>query len=262
MEYKKAITQMREQNLWKDKIIHSIISFAFALSLVNSALYAGDAAELNFIGFSEDGNYLAFEQYGFEDGSGFAYSEIIMVDVPNNSFAYSTITSHTEDENMTMESARDYTMMSALSKFDALGIVTGNTGDHVICHPTSDIDAEPRHVRFYERSGGVPGLSGFREYALTLNEIEVISNNDVYGYGPPKMLELIISTPGTNDITVLQRDTNLPKRRSNVLSYRIQDVYVYHYAGNAYIAVFINYAMPGFEGPDMRFMAVTGKLDF
>lgn len=254
--------QKKKRFPWKNNIIHCIILCLFAFSAVFNTLYAGDAAHLYFIGFSEDGKYLAFEQYGFMDGSGFPYSEIITVNVPENSFAYSAITHYAEDENRTLSSTRDNVMFDAQSKIDALGIITGNTGDHVICHPTSDIDAEPRYVHFYERSGGVPGLSGFREYALTLNEIEVISNDDVYGHGPPKMLELVVSTPGINDIIVLQRDTNLPKRRSNVLSYRIQDVYIYHYAGNTYIAVFINYAMPGFEGPDMRFMVVTGKLDF
>jgi len=264
MEYKKTIVQIEEQHLWKDKIIHSIIFFMLALSVVNNALYAGDAAELNFIGFSNNGNYLAFEQYGIQDGSGFAYSEIILIDVPDNSFAYSAITSRAEDEHITLESARDYTMMSALSKLDALSIVTGNTGDHVICHPLSDLEADPRYVRFNERSGGIPGLSGFREYAVTLNEIEVISDEDGYGYefGPPKMLELSIGTPGTNDIIVLQRDTKPPKRRGHVYSYRICDVYLYHYTEHLYIAVLINYSMLGFEGPDMRFMAITGELDF
>ena len=227
-----------------------------------SSLFAGDAAELDFIGFSDDGNYLAFEQYGFMDGSGFPYSEIIMVNVPENSFAYSAVTHYGEDEEMTLSVLRDNAMFDAQSKIDALGIISGNTGDHVICHPTSDIDADPKYVRFYERSGGVPGLSGFREYGLTLNELEVATGDDVYGFGPPKMLELVLSTPGTDDIIVLQRDTKLPKRRSSVLSYRISDVYIYHYADQQYIAVFINYSMPGFEGPDMRFMVVTGKLNF
>jgi predicted secreted protein len=262
MKDKKTIIRREIQYLRNDNITHRIVFFVSAFFILNNTLYAGDAAQLDFIGFSEDGNYLAFEQYGFQDGSGFAYSEIILINVPENSFAYSAVNSYAENEDMTLSSTRDYAMMEARSKLAALLIVDGNTGEHVIHHPTSDIDAEPKYVRFYERSGGVPGLSGFREYALTLNEIEVILNDEVYGHGPPKMLELVVSTPGTNDIIVLQRDTNLPKRRSNVLSYRIQDVYMYHYAGNAYIAVFINYEMPGFEGPDMRFMVVTGKLDF
>lgn len=263
MDYKNTTPQIKEQNLWKDKILHFIILFVSTLSLANNKLYAGDAAHLDFIGFSEDGNYLAFEQYGFHDGSGFPYSEILLIDVPENSFAYSAITYYGEDENMTLQSTRDYAIMEAQSKIEALSIIAGNTGEHVIHHPSSDLEADPKFVRFYERTGGIPGLSGFPEYALTLNEIEVTDDNDgvPYGFGPPKMLELVISTSGTSDIIVLQRDTKLPKRRSYVLSYRIQDVYVYHYAGHKYVAVFINYSMPGFEGPDMRFMVVTGKLD-
>ena len=37
---------------------------------------AGDAALADFIGFSEDGQTFAFEEYGIQDGSGFAYSTI------------------------------------------------------------------------------------------------------------------------------------------------------------------------------------------
>jgi predicted secreted protein len=229
----------------------------------DNRLYASDAAQLNFIGFSENGEYLAFEQYGIQDGSGFAYTEIIMVNVPKNSYACPTITCIGDEEHMTLAITRDSVLTKARSKLKMLSIVQGNTGEHVIHHPLSDLEADPKHVRFYEQAGGIQALSGLREYALTLNEIEVSNDNNEYGYGfgPPKMLELIINTPGVDEKVVLQRDTKLPKRRSNVLYYRIQDVYIYHCAGQKYIAVFICYDMPGFEGSDLRFMVVTARLD-
>lgn len=47
---------------------------------------AADGAELNLIGYSADSHYFAFEQYGIEDGSGFPYSEIFVIDLVNNTW--------------------------------------------------------------------------------------------------------------------------------------------------------------------------------
>ncbi|MER3444496.1 MAG: hypothetical protein C4333_10405, partial [Meiothermus sp.] len=52
---------------------------------------AGDAAGLEFLGFSRDASHLAFEQYGIRDGSGFPYSEVFLVDVARNRFRASAV---------------------------------------------------------------------------------------------------------------------------------------------------------------------------
>ena len=52
---------------------------SFLLRVVNA--YAGDAAALSPLGFSRDGRYFAFEQYGTESVSGIDYSETIVVDL-------------------------------------------------------------------------------------------------------------------------------------------------------------------------------------
>ena len=43
---------------------------------------AGDRAQFNPIGFSEDGRYFAFEEFGIQDGSGFPYSNTFIIDLP------------------------------------------------------------------------------------------------------------------------------------------------------------------------------------
>lgn len=47
---------------------------------------AGDYAAFQPIGFSADGNVFAFEEYGVQDGSGFPYSTIYVIDTRNDSF--------------------------------------------------------------------------------------------------------------------------------------------------------------------------------
>ena len=47
---------------------------------------AADGAFLDIIGYSPDSRYFAFEQYGVQDGSGFPYADIFIVDLASNSW--------------------------------------------------------------------------------------------------------------------------------------------------------------------------------
>ena len=59
--------------------------FAALMLLVAPAL-AGDRALFNFIGYSEDGNYAAFEEFGEWDGVGGYYSHIYIVGLADDSW--------------------------------------------------------------------------------------------------------------------------------------------------------------------------------
>lgn len=68
--------------------------------LMVSPALAGDRALIDFIGFSPDAKYFAFEEFGIQDGSGFAYSNIFVVDLENDTWLEGTpIRVRTEDEN-------------------------------------------------------------------------------------------------------------------------------------------------------------------
>ena len=54
-----------------------------ALLLMGGPALAMEQATFKFLGFSQDGQYAAYEQYGYQDGSGFPYSEIIVLQVPS-----------------------------------------------------------------------------------------------------------------------------------------------------------------------------------
>jgi len=59
---------------------------AFLLLLAGMAAFAGDAAVFQNLGFSPDGKYFMFAQYGVSEGSSLAYAEIYTVDVAKNRF--------------------------------------------------------------------------------------------------------------------------------------------------------------------------------
>jgi len=225
-----------------------------------SLVHGGDEATLHFIGFSPDGQYLAFEQFGWYDGSGFPYSEIVFVNVPKNSFVCTPILVSL-DEDEWDESARDRAREHAHERFLDLGIIEGNTGYHLKTQARHEPDIDPHFVRLSGSDLPLDSLGKYFQYAVRLTEIEYDIPDDLpLAYGPPQMLELSIEAPDILDPLILQRDSELPSRRANVLSYHISDVYLYRHEENTYIAVFISYMQPGFEGPDFRYMVVTGSL--
>jgi predicted secreted protein len=57
-----------------------------ALILVAAGLYAGDVAEFVNLGFSDDGAFFQFAQYGIDQTTGGAYAEIYTVDNARNAF--------------------------------------------------------------------------------------------------------------------------------------------------------------------------------
>lgn len=235
---------------------------SFVLLLGLSALYAGDYASLNFIGFSEYGDYLAFEQYGCYDGSGFPYSEIFFVDVAGNDFIWAPISEVVDDEIESETSVQELAMVRSRSKLQELGIIQGNVGEHIIAHPTTEPDVDPHFVRFGETVEPLNEDADPAKFELLLTETEVETPADHdLDCGSARILELLLINTETGQEQMLQQDTKLPERRGYVYAYRIEDVYLYYYAHHRFIAVFINCYTPGFEGPDMRYMVVTGQLD-
>src|SRR5215470_8059679 len=78
-----------------------ILSVMFA----GSSAFAGDYADLTFIGFSADGRYLAFEESGTWDGAGGDYATTYFINVAKNTYALPSAVFEWEMDSM-KESAR------------------------------------------------------------------------------------------------------------------------------------------------------------
>ena len=74
----------------RQTIVWSLLAVALGAALATStgAARAGDAAARRIIGFSPDGNYFAFEQYGTLDAGASAsgWSEIDIIDTRTDQF--------------------------------------------------------------------------------------------------------------------------------------------------------------------------------
>ena len=109
------------------------------------------------LGYSNDGSHFAFEQYGIQDGSGFPFAEIFIVDLVNDAWVSGTpIEVRIDDESASLADAREQAMDQARPKLDALNVEVpvqvrvGRVGsERVSMHSfggTCCALANPRHI--------------------------------------------------------------------------------------------------------------------
>jgi len=278
--------------------LRTLFFAALFLLSVSVTLLAGDNANFRFIGFSEDGRFLAFEESGEWDGSGGEYATTYFINVVKNTFA-----ARPSIYEWGSDGEKDSLRAPRLSRYKAgvaanlrkFKIVRGNLGklvaahllgDHSFDKPTlvdthyyeSDGTSKDKMVPFYQGEALSPEYEPARIVFTTI-EYPVNHQNEQY-------YELVLSStptklkcqlnPGDTDsaeegivltikpdinhgdypVQVLQKDVSIPPVRECPTSYSIEQVW--YYEGK--IAVFLTYHKRGFEGDDMRYMAVTAEL--
>lgn len=272
-----------------------LLIFAFWLTAMMSAnALAGDYAELKILGFSQDGNFLAFAEYGAFDSTGGEYETTYYIDVVKNTFAaaptvYEWNYNKSERSNSAILSRRKKSVAANLRKFR---IVKGNTGWQIVAHLLSDMSfvkpVEREHY-FYKAGKNEPvdklvtdyegafirrdsldiekiifsaGIDSYNQnteefYELTL--IPTIAKETEECFGGYKIELTLQDNTGhrAHELQILQKDADvLPKSLQCPYGYKIEQVYIYE----GKIAVFLNVFGPGFEGPDMRYTVVTGEI--
>lgn len=246
------------------KLIRRLTLASILLCLLTTSTLAGDFATLNFIGFSKDGRYLAFEEFGTQDGSGFPYSNVYVVDVVKNVYASKPVAVRIDDEKATERLARSRSKLGASSAFRKFGILAGNTGKLVVSRQLTDLSVnhflsehpgDTQKIKFAEIVGSM--YQG-GDWELILKSVAVKTKDCAYVGEDSKvyMLDLSIHDNEGNRTTTLQKDSALPSGRGCPTNYAMQYVYLYQ----DYAAVFVSKYTIGFEGPDMRYMVVTGKI--
>jgi len=245
-------------------MLRSVFLAGFALLVFSISANAGDFATLNFIGFSKDGRYLAFEEYGTQDGSGFPYSSVYFVDVQKNAYAAKTIVVRIESETATERQAPAKAKLGAAATLRKLRILDRNTGTAVVSRLLTDVSAnhflseEPGDEQKINFAAEIGSMYRRGDYDLILKSVKADKKGCDYLDEDQNtfMLDLSLYDRERQKTITLQKDTSLPATRGCPLNYAIQHVYLY---GDS-IAVFINTYHLGFEGPDMRYMVVTGKI--
>jgi len=225
-----------------------IISFLFTTNL-----WSQMNSNLEIIGFSKGGEYLAFEISGYNTNTGYAFSLVQIVDVANNEFVADGFLAETEEaENgkarQESGSLRDYAMSKAGAAIRRYGIIEGNEGNLVY--------RQFREDAVHEASFSIPEGQTGRQYGITLSLRSVESKHCLHLAAEdrtPKIFTLVLHRQRRRK--VLQSDSVLYRSRNCPYDYGIYRVYA---LGN-YLAVFLHSFTPG---PDIYKLVVTGTLEF
>lgn len=220
-------------------------------ALATTPALAGDRAMIEYLGFSADGRYFAFEEYGIQDGSGFPFASLYVVDLLTDTWVggspYRVID---QSEDTPLDEVRAEAFDRADATFKKLAI---SEPAYPIAVNGDGEEIGNGHSLTYGNPGY--GLGTIEEpHDLELEPIPLSSSLDcaiiddqVFGFALTRDGEDIHRDSGT-----------LPSSRGCAMDYRIFAV-VYPpqwLVAKSQGVVIVSVYPFGFEGPDRRFLAV------
>lgn len=221
---------------------------------------AADNAERAVIGFSPDGRYFAFEQYGVQDGSGFPYAEIFVVDLDANQWVKGSPFRHRlEDEAASVSTVR---ARAAHAASPLLGkLKTAEPGEMLAAQMPTQAIADRRRIgfdAFYESRADQKG----QRYTLNLDLVPFAAPENCYAEDGKQMgFRLGLKDNETGVEKEAHKDTAIPSSRYCPRDYDISAVVSYRPpAGPARQVALIGVYTPGFEGVNRRYLAVPFTL--
>jgi len=202
-------------------------------------LFSADSSEIEFLGFSSDGKYVGILEFGTYDGSGFPWASVSFIDVKKNDFVGKEIKVVLEstDEKSTEELAKKQALSSAEKEREkrkipsfAMNGVASSSGNSISI------------------SGKVHNVSASTKAVKLLNP----KCPDPY---VPELLKLSVMEGGKT-VLVLQDDKKIPTSRGCAYGYRLDK----SFSSGKGIVVLVQFSRPGFEGPDARYLVITGMI--
>jgi predicted secreted protein len=229
-----------------------------ALLLLAVPALAGDRALIDFIGYSEDGKYFAFEEYGVQDGSGFVYSSIYVIDLVADKWTSGTpfkVQSGEDDfgDDLPIAMVRAAARAKAADKLEEYNIEAPVEIVYLRGEGTGS-DAGTS-VTWSTPSCCGPGQVQDDSFTLRLDTQPITSSEDYCADMDPVGYRLTIEDANGTRTLHADGDT-LPRTRGCTLDYRIYAVLQpFSYFEGPRVAIIATYPL-GFEGPDRRFLAV------
>jgi len=229
------------------------------LTLATPAL-AGDRAGIDFLGYSDDFRYFAFEEFGIQDGSGFAYANVHLLDLGSDSWVKGApIRVRVDDESVTLPQVRADARAQARPLLEQYAI--SGPVDILALHGDGAVD-----VDFSQLTAGWPGY-GMSEpgqaFQLTLESFPAPGDSACADYTDEPVAGFALRYSRDGASAELHRDASVPKSRGCALAYRLYGVVAPFDSFAAFntdpttglVAIVSVYSL-GFEGPDRRFIAV------
>ena len=236
------------------------LALLLLLTVATVPALAADNAERAVVGFSPDGRYFAFEQYGVQDGSGFPYSEIFVIDLNTNKWVKgSPFREKVDDERALLSNARAKAAKAAGTLIAELKIA--EPGEVLASNSPTEASPDRHRVSFdafYLSQVKQPADS----YTMNLDLVPFVAPESCYAEDGKQMgFALTVTDKAKNASQEIQRDDYIPASRYCPRDYDIADVIAYRSSsgGDRHVAL-IGVYTPGFEGVNRRFIAVPFSL--
>ena len=238
-----------------------VLSILLKLALIATA-HSGDFAYEQVIGFSKDGRYFGFEEYGVQDGSGFPYSNIFIIDLETDTFAPSTpVRLLKKNETASLASVRWEVKSNAKDilrkyKLNHPAVVAYARGLGDFADSSEGLSA-PITSRVVLPTNTDPTEGKGDYFDLVLKHIPVPSAGkcpiDTIGFQMEK-----VDPNGKRRF--VHRDEKIFMSRGCPLKYRLSRIYLPAHRSGDFAAALISVFQLGFEGPDRRFVVFPVSL--
>ena len=232
-----------------------LLALLFGL-LLPAAAAAGDYADLAIVGFSPDGKYFAYIEHGVQDGSGFPYANAYVIDTATDSWVPGTpvrVLFNEEDSSDAKAYAKAAAGIAPLIK--KLNITS--PAAIVADNPITELGIDPHSMLFLPVMP-VP-MDQSRAYKLVLTERPLPAPGCPVMVEPNVGFRLVLADLNGMPRTFHNDSGQLPASRRCPTGYGISAI-AFDPARKV-MAVMIDVFSVGFEGPDRRFLAVTGRFE-
>lgn len=227
--------------------------------IFNTRALAGDGAGLHVFGFSPRGDRFAYEEGGLQDGSGFAFDRIVVVDIVRAApVRHASVDVTVTDDETTIEQMQTQLRIRADRALKNGGL----------SHYRAHLVAEDRSLRAFEYLSD--DILGPACHKAMLNKLELPAEV----VGPQARLELLLPAAEAPfdarqiHVTLVRAGTSptalaiVPVHPDRLMSdVTLAAVYVWRSRrGAVEIAAVLNECHDGFEGPDRRFLVAVGTI--
>ncbi len=238
-----------------EKAVSGLLGLAVSIGLALAPVTAegADRAQFNALGYSDDGRYFAFEQFGIQDGSGFPFSDIFLIDLDTDRFVGGTpVRARIDDDGAALSAARQEAFAQAGEALNGHGI--SRPAIPIALRGDGELGDDGLSLAY-----GIPrwGLAETgEEHALRLEIFKAPSSMDCELFeGGPMGYALFGETGG--ETREIHRDTRVPASRNCVITYKFYGVFLpFEAYDNASAVAVLSVWSHGFEGPDRRFIAL------
>ncbi|WP_137158134.1 DUF2259 domain-containing protein [Rhizobium sp. FKL33] len=243
----------------KKRLRTLILTLACAGGLLQAdASLASDAAEMRVIGFSADARIFAFEEFGVQDGSGFPYSNIYVIDLARDKFAPGSPVRVTIERETPLKDARAQAWAKARDLIARYG-ADSDPGAFAVFRAAADLGAEGETVRF-NRYPRAPKVA--KPYSIKLETKPFPATKDCLnasnGFNGFQLK--LVEADGKPVDRLLYEDATVPPSRKCPTGYRIGAIVLDGENASTAVAM-IQASSQGFEGDDIRWIAVPIQLD-